>query len=528
MTRSSQTKGERKTNKTAFATIVSLLTLLLIISSMPGLIQTTRAATSGWTLVTNGVSLKAYPNLLEFVWQKNATLLATTPYDKIGLHRLVNPNIVPRGVVFLTNCPTWGTGAERISNPATDNWTKYENFSQAIYWANRGFDVYAIDYRSYFVPKNLNASQMSFMANWGWDVWISDIKEAANQAKAISGVSKFFISGECSGAEAALNYATKYPGDLRGIILLDMNFLGGPGEPVVGTAKPTNTYNLTATLAGMDRAQNWTRDDFPLAFGNWANYALQNPGAPASFVGGAPPTPATNPLTNKTWTNITEYMSYIVQYMVPALPGMYSNIAGGYGNVTQDEFSFANSAFLPLRLIYENTAMADWVNCPYMTFDYDDHYKDINVPVIAFESSIFGMRFGQPFKFVNGLATSDFTGVMLPNYGHMDVFMGTNSAKDVSQPALDWMLSHYQAPSASAFCNVSVMKGQTWYFFVHANKGTAPYTFQWYEGTTPIAGQTSMVLPITKTTSGTYTYYCMVTDADGAVANSNTVTLSVT
>jgi hypothetical protein len=130
-------------------------------------------------------------------------------------------------------------------------------------------------------------------------------------------------------------------------------------------------------------------------------------------------------------------------------------------------------------------------------------------------------------RFINGLNTADFTPIMLKNYGHIDVYFGTYSARDVSQPALDWMNSHYQPPSASAFCSVTVMTGQTWYFFAHSAGSVGPNTYQWYEGTTMLQGQTSMLLPTTKTTAGTYTYTCKVTDAEGTTANSNTITLTV-
>jgi predicted secreted protein len=82
-------------------------------------------------------------------------------------------------------------------------------------------------------------------------------------------------------------------------------------------------------------------------------------------------------------------------------------------------------------------------------------------------------------------------------------------------------------PAASAFSSVTVLRGWTWHFFVHSNGGAAPYTYQWYEGTTPIAGQTSMVLPATKTNTGAYTFYCKVTDAQGMTVTSNGVTLTV-
>ena len=46
------------------------------------------------------------------------------------------------------------------------------------------------------------------------------------------------------------------------------------------------------------------------------------------------------------------------------------------------------------------------------------------------------------FRFVDGINNTDFTGVMLKNYGHTDVYFGTYSARDVSEPAYQWMLSH--------------------------------------------------------------------------------------
>jgi hypothetical protein len=80
---------------------------------------------------------------------------------------------------------------------------------------------------------------------------------------------------------------------------------------------------------------------------------------------------------------------------------------------------------------------------------------------------------------------------------------------------------------ATAFCNVAVLPGWTWNFFVHSTGGTGAYTYQWYEGTTPLQGQTSMILSVAKTIPGSYLFYCKVIDSQGTTANSNTVTLTV-
>jgi len=80
---------------------------------------------------------------------------------------------------------------------------------------------------------------------------------------------------------------------------------------------------------------------------------------------------------------------------------------------------------------------------------------------------------------------------------------------------------------ATAFSSVTLLPGWTWNFFVHSNGGVGQITYQWFEGSTLMQGQTSMVLSVTKNTPGTYAYFCKVTDSNGAAINSNTVYLSV-
>ncbi len=82
-------------------------------------------------------------------------------------------------------------------------------------------------------------------------------------------------------------------------------------------------------------------------------------------------------------------------------------------------------------------------------------------------------------------------------------------------------------PSATAFTSVTVMRGWTWWFFVHSNGIGGTYTYQWYENTTLLQGQNSMLLAAIKTVAGTYTFYCKVTDAQDMTVTSNRVTLTV-
>jgi len=506
--------------KTRITALTLLLLTALTIAAIP-MLAPTYAATDGWILVTDSRPLKAYPDLTENVWQRNASIAPNGPYDKIGLHRLVKTGISPKGVIFI--CPgTYCNGAEQIiSNPSGDNFTMTENYSQPIYWANRGYDVYAIDYRTHFVPLTVKSNETAFMANWGYDQWISDTKEAVDKTKEVSGASKIFIAGESFGGSVAMFYASKYwQQDLRGIILLDG---GSPFKKAV----TANTYNVTGVLNNMTSSGKitWETPNIggttpPSGMIYLYRYAVENPGAPAQYPPGVPLSPSRNPLTNKTWANITDYLSVL------GAPSIITNLAGGNGNITAYMHWMATmDRYWPLRLQYEAAAITGWTNCPYVVYDYDDHYEEIDVPLLSFTSELFGkLVWGTA---TNGMATADFTSIQLSKYAHTDVYTGIYSARDVSQPALDWMLGHYKAPAATAFCDVTVMAGWTWNFFAHSNGGVGARTYQWYEGSTLLQGQTSTVLPVTKATPGTYTFYCKVIDAEGTTANSNAVTLTV-
>ena len=502
--------------------IVTLLVVSFAVCILPSFIRASDAAPTDWTLVTDARAMKAYPDLREYVWQKTPLMLPNGPYDKIALHRLVKTGVTTKAAVFIL-AASYGSGEQLISNPLEDNYSIDESSNTAMYWANRGFDVYSIDYRAHFLPLTFNATQASAItSNWGWDVYISDIKEAVDQAKAISGYSKVFLAGISLGGNAAMYYASKYWNqDLKGIILLDAS------EQTAQSTRITNKSNVTSSLNSLN-ASGRLALEYPNTPGSNISsgalfayqYALQNPGAPAQYPPGTPLTPTVNPLTNRTWTNITEFFAY------GWYSSNFSNVYAGYGNNTANlQRSAAADRYLPMRLFVENTALHDWNNCPYISYDFDDHYKEINLPVLGFRSTLFGIpTYG---NFTNGLATTDFAQITLPNYGHLDVVTGKYSAKDVSEPAYQWMLSHLSTLDVTARTSVTVLPGWTWWFYVQNLGGSAPYTYQWYEGMNPIQGQTSMVLPVTKTAPGVYSFYCRVTDKDGTSTTSNAVTMAV-
>jgi pimeloyl-ACP methyl ester carboxylesterase len=508
--------------------LIALLLSGIVITLFSVNIQT-NADTSGsnldfnWALIANGTAVKGYPNLAETIWQKNASMAPNGPYDKIGLHRLVKAGVTPKAVVFI-NPGTYMSGEQLISNSPTDSYTLNENSSEAIYWANQGFDVYAIDYRTHFVPNTLNISQLSFMQNWGWDQWISDIREAVLKTKDISGATKIFMAGMSFGGGATMNYASIYGNqDLRGIILLD-------GGNATKNPTPTNTYNLTSALNQMNSTGTWALETpnlpglpsaAPSGFVFLMKYASQNPSAPAQYPPGTALAPPVNPATQLPWANITQWAGFV-------LNGASTNIAGGFGNSSIDTLVTGRmDRYWPLRLNIESAAINDWTNNTAVTYDFDDNYGKINVPLLGFTSELFGLsRFG---PIGNSIANSDMTKIVLASYGHLDVFFGTYSAKDVSQPTLDWMTSHTPAPLVVyvTLPPPSITTGQTTTLMASPSGGVTPYTLQWYENGNTLTGQTTNQIAITKSAAGTFTYFCQITDSEGKTANSAVTTLIV-
>ena len=406
-------------HRTKVLALIALFVVGLVTSAIP----VSSSSSDGWTLVAER-DVKAYPDLMETVWQKVPLELPNDDYDKIGLHRLVKAGTEPLGVLFI--CPgTWSSGEQLISNPPEDPWTKYENYTQSIYWANRGFDVYSIDYRSHFVPIYLSLNQLSFMADWGWDQWISDIKEAVDKAKEVSGAERIYMAGSSFGGIAAMNYASLYwKEDLKGLIMLDPGAAGLLDGVGAKNPNPTNTYDLPAAIAEMNAAGTWGSELSGPGVTFVYKYADANPGAPSPVPG---------------FDNITEYLTYAIYWAWG--PGGVSNLYGGYGKPRVIIHTLATlDRYWPTRLSLETTAYSDWANCPDVTHDFDEHYSEIDVPLIAYQSHYFGFLNYGPFQ--HGIANPDLTAIILWGYGHLDVYSGEYSQGDVSAPTYEWMISH--------------------------------------------------------------------------------------
>lgn len=359
-------------------------------------------------MTVDGGTIAGNPDLVEYVW--NTSRPPDGLYNKIAVHRVLRADgEAGEGVVFILP-GTWSSGEQlvHVRKDGIQYGIPHENHSITHYLANRGFDVYTLDYRTHFVPHTVTDHE--FMLNWGWDAWMGDMKAAVNLIKTVSGVSKIYIAGESFGGGAAMNYASvHWEEDLKGMILLDAYWCKSAGK----RGLETNSFNLTEAIENMTASGEYS---LPSSGGpnnpHWA-YALANP----------EDTPLRDLLMDQLYENRA------------ANPYDYP--------WSQPEAMFAVLAcfdpYWPLMITAETFAYINWTDCPYV-YDFDDHYIEIDVPVIAFLSERFGHYYWG--EFVNGIANPDFTGILLEGYGHLDVYAGTYIREDVNEPTYQWLIAH--------------------------------------------------------------------------------------
>jgi pimeloyl-ACP methyl ester carboxylesterase len=314
-----------------------------------------------------------------------------------------------------------------------------------------------------------SAFAISSFGAGGWDIkkGMNATYELTQYIVSTYKVAKVYLVGLSMGGAIALMLAEKYPNVYSGVM------------DISGSKNITERYN---------RMKDWatTTNDTELA-------------AKIQSVGGkVPPFPfnllAAPPLSNQ--LNVLRNMSntYVADFEAET---------GG----TPDAVPQAYQAIDPL------------------------YYADISIPVISIHGTADALTpYSSALQYQDAVAaagkSSLFRLYTVDGGEHADLAVQTEASKHMVELS---SLSAQFRPllRATAFTNVTVLSGWTWWFFTQSLGGTGSYTYQWYEGNTSLQGQTSMVLSVTKTTRGVYEYYCQVTDSEGIAINTNIIALTV-
>ena len=118
----------------------------------------------------------------------------------------------------------------------------------------------------------------------------------------------------------------------------------------------------------------------------------------------------------------------------------------------------------------------------------------------------------------SGIPLEEWSSFGTIDYSRVTVVLNSTLTKEEILPPVT-------ASASPSTVEVEVNKSAT--LTVSASGGTMPYRYQWYEANTPLVGQTSVQLIITRSIVSMYTFYCRVTDSFGFNVNSNTVSMTI-
>ncbi len=374
------------------------LSLIVAICALHATAQADATEAVTFTAVGTPHEIKGAPGIYE--WSYQATV-GKSPFDKIGLHRTVKGPDAPADpdAVVLYLPGTNMNGEVALEDP---------RYSFQLYLANKGVDVWAMDYRTHFIPPATAEKDLSELAGWTNDVFESDIDAAAKFVRAQTGRDKVFVAGFSRGVEFSYLYAALHPDRVAGIIALD-GFI--PREPMRKVAAPADHY--ADDIGGA----HLTYDKRKVLM----QMVIDNPEQAA-------PIPK--------YKTARENLEHVV----------YG--AGGFfgtnGGLANPQGGFSDAVVLAKLLIaYDRywPSVQDGEN-PF-TPALLASLKTSKIPVIAFASTNFG---GQWPSMVEAAAKS--TGAPDPSYkkfdgwGHLDVLAGNKSEAEVFAPTFEWIKQH--------------------------------------------------------------------------------------
>ena len=391
------------------------------------------------------------PGIIHYIWEMARPPYG--PYDKIALHRFVydgdNWRKRPHRDKVLLHLPgTWDTGWKGITDP------RYENH---IFFANNGYDVYSLDFRTSNLPKRAytELTDIGGTGLWTYGLFREDIKACVEKIKYVSNARKIFLSGFSRGGTHLWIYASKYSGDLKGLIGLDG---GSPFASSVPAQRTTAEYDAAINaflasgadlLTGSTTFEGYTRMQFsglmPYAKKNVGNATLND-----LLMSAMTYTPTGTPVTyysqygppSETINTVADLQAYFYNfawnYRINPAPTSYGLLTNYYGG--QMDKMVLMQAEAGMTFYWPAIQDKERIN----DLDYGTNVPGLKLPVIFFGGMLnCGYDGSRCTSTAYKCASSDITVVNLPalgyKFGHMDVMWGLNSQATVKEPMLNWM-----------------------------------------------------------------------------------------
>lgn len=325
-------------------------------------------------------------------------------YDQVELHRY-------RGASPATAVLLYLPGTNMNAEPALRD----EDHNLWLFLAARGVDVYALDYRTRFVPPS-GVTDFAFMRGWDMATFVSDARAAAAKARAESGLPRLFVAGFSRGVNLAYAFALAEPREgLAGLIALDGYFKShAPKGQFDRAAALKAVVDKGAFASDVSGPKGWER-----------RAALMKAAAEAG--------PASSDKYETAGDELADVLYSAWR------PGGLANAKEGKSTASVLARLLAGyDRYYPAVQDVDGRAIADYADDP--ATPVDDGWGKLEAPVLYFGATNMGVEW-----VLNGIASAggagspDVTLNVLENYGHLDVIAGDQARRDVYEPTLAWI-----------------------------------------------------------------------------------------
>ncbi|RYZ39244.1 MAG: hypothetical protein EOO71_20770 [Myxococcaceae bacterium] len=415
-----------------------------------------------------GLTAKREPlggSLAHYTWKVR---VGTGAYDVVTVHRVVResfPWFPARSTraVFMVHGDLWAFVPAFLTNTRVS--TMPADQSLAAYLASHDVDVWGLDLRWVGVPET--ETNFQFMANWHLETHVQDLGTGLAMADAVRRLSgggsnndRMFLAGWSRGATigyAYLDAESQRPRAQRrvdGFIPIDMVLRFAP-DATEQRGWACDRYNALLAARDEGRTEGGLLGPAPgtpvRLIGQLADDAPNAPSPLAAGLTGLLSTP-----TNRQFAVIAAgATAALFAPLQPLTPGYH--LAGSTPDATGLPFQ---TAFTPEPTLFDYLQLA----VPYQSLNevveteaqlcgldvpYDDHLKDVKVPVLYVGAGGGVGRYGE--YSVRLLGSTDVTIHTVRNrpesqraldYGHADLFLARDARARVWTPMLQWMQSH--------------------------------------------------------------------------------------
>ena len=299
----------------------------------------------------------------------------------------------------------------------------------ARFLAEKGVDVWGIDFRYSFVPNDINsnpyclAADCSFFKDQNTNLHISDLDIVVKIAQLLSKDDKVFLLGFSQGAYFAYRYASIQSNqqNLKGIIPIDIAYNIDPVNTDVIANANTDVIARQAKIANGIYYEDVLTEKFI------AGQAYQNPDGPSPVIPG---------LTNKQAFLFALTATYqLPGFHVPGYRYNQGTIAGLVHTdydliITQTGKLNSFQSILPLTELREQY------------IEPTPSIPNVTVPILHVAAELGFGTFG--FYTPDRISTfnNDVTKCMIPNYGHADLVYSNTVETNVWNKICKWIKKH--------------------------------------------------------------------------------------